>query len=569
MILKALYDYYQSQSESLPSFGSEFKEIEYVIVIDEKGEFKRFESKRIDKKRCAQFIVAKAVGRTSGAKSNILWDNGKYVLGLEDGHAECNNLFIEKIKEVAVHNPDDISINAMISFYDRSKESRVAAFEKDPLFAEIKENLGANFAFQLEGDDELIAEKRYLFTTLVEISDDTAPTGVCLITGEKGPLVRLTTSTAIAGNTATASLVGMQQKSGYDSYGKEQAYNSPISVNAEFAYTSALKKFLDKESKNKLKIGSRTYLFWGKSESDLSSQVETDFYDFLNLSIDKKDDPKEKVDKVTKLFKSIWSGKITTTLTDRFYILSLAPNIGRIAVTNWSDQTLKEFAGKILEHFNDMEIVRKFESDKPYVGIYSILSTVTLGGKISDALPNLSDAVFDSIINGKPYPFQLYTGALERIRAELPEHSLYPVRAAILKAYLNRKYRNNQHIKQLNIMLDKSNNNAGYLCGRLVAVLEKVQEDVKGGDSIRTRYLGAASTTPSTVFPAMLNLTIHHSEKLSDGSRIFYEQLKQEIICQFPSAEFPTHLDLNDQGRFFVGYYHQRNYLFTKKENKQ
>ena len=136
----------------------------------------------------------------------------------------------------------------------------------------------------------------------------------------------------------------MQQKSGYDSYGKEQAYNSPISVNAEFAYTSALKKFLDKESKNKLKIGSRTYLFWGKSESDLSSQVETDFYDFLNLSIDKKDDPKEKVDKVTKLFKSIWSGKITTTLTDRFYILSLAPNIGRIAVTNWSDQTLKEFA---------------------------------------------------------------------------------------------------------------------------------------------------------------------------------------------------------------------------------
>lgn len=381
--------------------------------------------------------------------------------------------------------------------------------------------------------------------------------------------MRLTTSTAIAGSTATASLVGMQQKSGYDSYGKEQAYNSPISVNAEFAYTSALKKFLDKESKNKLKIGSRTYLFWGKSESDLSSQVETDFYDFLNLSIDKKDDPKEKVDKVTKLFKSIWSGKITTTLTDRFYILSLAPNIGRIAVTNWSDQTLKEFAGKILEHFNDMEIVRKFESDKPYVGIYSILSTVTLGGKISDALPNLSDAVFDSIINGKPYPFQLYTGALERIRAELPEHSLYPVRAAILKAYLNRKYRNNQHIKQLNIMLDKSNNNAGYLCGRLVAVLEKVQEDVKGGDSIRTRYLGAASTTPSTVFPAMLNLTIHHSEKLSDGSRIFYEQLKQEIICQFPSAEFPTHLDLNDQGRFFVGYYHQRNDLFTKKENKQ
>lgn len=417
MILKALYDYYQSQSESLPSFGSEFKEIEYVIVIDEKGEFKRFESKRIDKRRCAQFIVAKAVGRTSGAKSNILWDNGKYVLGLEDSHTEYNNLFIEKIKEVAVHNPDDISINGMLSFYDRSKESRVVAFEKDPLFAEIKGNLGANFAFQLEGDDVLIAEKRYLFTPLVEISDDTAPTGVCLITGEKGPLVRLTSATPIAGCTSTAALVGMQINSGYDSYGKEQAYNAPISVKAEFAYTSALKKLLDKESKNKVKIGSRTYIFWGKSESNKSLQsTEKD------NSIDEDDDPNEKVGRVSKLFKGIWSGEIKTPLTDNFYILSLAPNTGRISVVNWSTRTLNDFADKILEHFKDMEIVRNFDLDKPYVGIYPILETAAIGGKISNLPQNLSDALLDSVINGTPYPVRLYASVLDRIRADLPKH---------------------------------------------------------------------------------------------------------------------------------------------------
>lgn len=116
-------------------------------------------------------------------------------------------------------------------------------------------------------------------------------------------------------------------------------------------------------------------------------------------------------------------------------------------------------------------------------------------------------------------------------------------------------------------MLDKTNDNAGYLCGRLAAVLEKIQKDAGSGDSIRTRYMGAASATPAAVFPAMLNVSVHHSDKLSEGSRIYYEQLKQEIIDKLSVDGFPNHLDLNDQGRFFVGYYHQRTDLYTKKED--
>lgn len=119
-------------------------------------------------------------------------------------------------------------------------------------------------------------------------------------------------------------------------------------------------------------------------------------------------------------------------------------------------------------------------------------------------------------------------------------------------------------------MLDKNNTNTGYLCGRLTAVLEKIQSDANTGDSIRTRYMGAASATPAAVMPAMLNLSLHHSEKLSEGSRVFYELLKQEIIDKLSAGDcFPAHLDLNDQGRFFVGYYHQRADLYTKKEDKK
>ena len=117
-------------------------------------------------------------------------------------------------------------------------------------------------------------------------------------------------------------------------------------------------------------------------------------------------------------------------------------------------------------------------------------------------------------------------------------------------------------------MLDKENTNPGYLCGRLFAVLDKIQEDASNSNSIRERYMNAASATPASVFATILNLSVHHAEKLNEGSKVYYEKLKQEIICKLPADAFPAHLDLQDQGRFFVGYYHQRQAFFQKKEDQ-
>lgn len=116
-------------------------------------------------------------------------------------------------------------------------------------------------------------------------------------------------------------------------------------------------------------------------------------------------------------------------------------------------------------------------------------------------------------------------------------------------------------------MLDKENSNQGYLCGRLFAVLDKIQQDANHINSIQERYMNAASATPAAVFATILNLSKHHAEKLSDGTKVFYEKLKQEIIDKMPADGFPTHLDLQDQGRFFVGFYHQRQDFFTKKDD--
>ncbi len=571
MILKSLYDYAQSRSGAIPPRGMERKEIEFVIVIDSEGRFKRFEHKRIDKKQCVSFLVAKGVKRTSAAKSNILWDNGKYILGKDDKNGKCNALFIEIVKEIAARHPEDTSIRAVQKYYTQPEPDREEKMAADPLYPTVEESLSANFSFRYESDDMLIVEKKYLFEHMLGETSEDSESGRCLVTGIKGPLVRTTTPTPLPGNAPSAALVAFQVNSGYDSYGKSQAYNAPISIEAEETFSAVLKRLLGKDSRNKIRLGNRILLFWGSGEQRINEEVEEGLMSIFEIPDKTAVNLDEKIDKVSKLFKSIFSGEVKTTLNDRFHILGLAPNIGRIAVVLWMDSELKVFAGKMLSHFDDMEIVDNRPPDKrrPYVGVYSMVSAVTQGGKISDALPNIVDETVKSVILGTPYPFPLYTGALQRIRAELSEMPPIIQRVAILRAYLNRKYHNQTLHKPLQVMLDKDNTNPGYLCGRLTAVLEKIQSDVKTGDSIRTSYMGAASATPAAVMPAMLNLSLHHSEKLSEGSRIYFEQLKQEIIDKLPSDGFPAHLDLNDQGRFFVGYYHQQTDLYTKKENKQ
>lgn len=567
MILKSLYDYAQAHADSIPVGGMEWKEIEFVVVIDADGNFKRFESRRIDKKHCARFLVAKGVKRTSAPKSNVLWDNGKYVLGLGEKADKCNPLFVDVVRDIFEKHPDDKSIHALSKFYDKWDSTGKSMAEADAIFSQVMDGLASNFSFRLEEDDMLIAEKKRLFNYLLNETQEEVVRGRCLVTGEYGRIVKTTTATPLPDNSPMAALVSFQTNSGYDSYGKSQAYNAPISLDAEEAYSAVLKAFLGKDSRNKVRLSDRIFLFWGSGDNEVSHELEEGLLSIFEIP-DKKDTlANEKIHKVEKLFKAVFSGEIKTTLSDRFHILGLAPNTGRIAVVMWMDSELKDFAGNMLRHFEDMEIIdiRKPEKQKPYKGVYSMISAATQGGKLSDALPRLVEATVNAVISGFGYPFPLYSQVLQRIRAELADMGVTVPRIAILKAYINRNNNNTNH-KQLLPMLDKSNTNAGYLCGRLTAVLEKIQTDAQSGDSIRTRYMGAASATPATVLPAMLNLSIHHSEKLSEATRIFYEQLKQEIVDKISDTGFPAHLDLNDQGRFFVGYYHQRANLYAKKE---
>ena len=561
MILRALYDYY-NRCDNLPAKGMEEKEIGFLVVLSPEGRFLRFEDCRLGKDRARIYLVKKHVGRSSAAVANYLYDNSAYVLGYSDKTNGKEQLYFdtfkEKVETIAKVFPDNKDIYAIQAFYKNSRDSIIQTVSQDVLWEDIRKNLSkkySTFSFRIEGDLKIVAEKK----EILQLEEcDSSDAKFCLVSGKYGVPVDTTTATMIPGSQAIAKLVAFQVNSGYDSYGKTKCGNAPISEEAEFAYTTALNSMLQKGSRNKFMLGNRTFVFWASSKNEAAVEAENSLFELLGYSEEVKDDPNANIMKARKVFESIYSGLLKTELDDRFYILGLAPNSARIAVVYWSETTLKDFAGKILNHFNDMEIHDTRKDKEPYMGIREIISSVTLGGKISDATPNLPEAVVKSIFQGLPYPQTLYSACVRRIRAE---QKLTIARAAIIKAYLNRQNNNN---KTIDIMLDKDNNNQGYLCGRLFAVLENLQFAANGQDSIRSSYMNAASTTPSTVFSTILKLSNNHYGKLAKdkkGLANFFDNQKKEIMAML--QEFPDTLELNDQGRFFLGYYHQKNY----KEN--
>lgn len=560
MILKALYDYY-NRCEGLSAKGLEQKEIGYLIVIDKDGTFVRIESRMKDKKTAQTFLVLQTIKR-SGRKyaPNILWDNYEYVIGGADESAKKHDTFIRMIEKLKEQVSSDRYLNAISEFYKKN-EKLEDIIKNDVLYEEMHKSK-KNISFLLQGESKIAAENEKVWNLILSQSADDGIYGICLVTGKKDSVARLHTTIKLTKDTGP--LVSFKTDRGYDSYGKEQGYNAQISGDAEFAYTTALNAMLQKGSHNKFSVGNRTFVFWASSNSEAAEQTEGSLFDLLGYTEEEVDDPNAKIEQVRKVFTAIYSGSLKTSLEDRFYILGLAPNSARIAVVYWSECSLKEFAGKILCHFEDMKIKDTRIDKKPYMGIKSMLAAVTLNGKQSEATPNLPEAVVKSIFQGTPYPFTLFSACIRRIRAESGNKDAIRIaRMAIIKAYLNRINDNN---KKIETMLDKSNTNQGYLCGRLFAVLENLQYAANKQDSIRSGNMNAASSTPSAVYPTILKLSNSHYSKLAKdkkGLAIYFDNQKKEIMAQI--SDFPDTLDLSDQGRFFLGYYHQKNH----EENKE
>ncbi|NMD43784.1 MAG: type I-C CRISPR-associated protein Cas8c/Csd1 [Firmicutes bacterium] len=585
MILQALKGYYDRKAADLDSGmapeGFEIKDLQFLIVISEKGEFINIEDTRekVGKRLIAKsFLLPRSTlrsGKRSYETTFLLWDHIGYLLGLptdDKKSSKQHQTWLNSLQSLPDNLKEDAGVKAMMEFYKRDD-----GFNKAIASPQILDCLKApqcNMSFRLASSDVPVPCREKVREHIagnieaagkgkdVEGSDPTIHTGTCLITGEFGEIARTHGRTPI--NKDTKSLVGFQRNSGYDSYGKEQAYNAPVIKSSEFAYVTALNTLLKSKTQRML-IGDASTVFW----SEKKSSFESDFSFFFKEP--EKDNPDAGTEKVKALFKSINSGTYLDDDGDScFYVLGLSPNAARIAVRFWQVGTISQFASRIKQHFEDFAIVKP-PSEPEFYSIWRVMVNVATQDKSENIPPNLAGDFMGSILNGSPYPATLLQAALRRIRSDT-KFGVKPIRAALIKAYLNRycRYYPNPDQKEVSMELDISQPSAGYQLGRLFAVLEKVQEEANPtiNATIRERFYGAACASPVTVFPILLRLKNHHLAKIENKGRIIYfESLLGEIMSHF--SDFQSHLDLHEQGRFAIGYYHQRQAFFTKKVKEE
>jgi CRISPR-associated protein Csd1 len=560
MILQALTQYYERKSQmgkgEIPVFGFETKVIPVIIEINQEGHLVQI---RVNDKNTpsAQYVVPQSVKRASGIVANLFWDNAEYALGLNTkGNSERvieqHVAFIERIQQLSIPAIEDDGVQAVLKFFSTFDP---VTLKNHPHWEILQSN--PNISFQLQGDDRLICQRKAVIDSLTYVTAE-KDTSICLVTGENDEPERL--HSAIKGvwgaQSSGANIVSFNLEA-FNSFAKSQGFNAPVGKKASFAYTTALNYLLRKGSEQRIQVGDASTVFW----SDKTNEFETIFSTIFG-STPKiiKDDPDRYAEAVKAVFKAPYYGKLSEDEREtQFFVLGLAPNAARIAIRFWIRGTVSAFSERIKQHFNYLEMIHG-NNDLEYLPLFILLVHVAVQGKSDNIPPNVGGEVMRSILEGRPYPFTLFSAAIRRSKSE--KNVTYP-RAAIIKAYLNRV----QNEEEIKVSLDKENTNVAYRLGRLFATLEKIQEEASPGlnATMRDRYYSAASSNPVSVFPTLLKLKNHHLSKLDNpGRKTNFEKSLGEIMNAI-SPDLPASLSIQDQGRFAVGYYHQRQDFFTKK----
>ena len=576
MILHALTQYYQRKAESddgVAPEGFENKEIPFIIVIDKQGNFIQLEDTRElkgKKKVGRTFLVPKGLGR-SGSKSyevsNLLWDHYGYVLAYagEKGQEQADKQhasFTAKVNELKQVLPDEAGVTAVAAFLSSAEEkSKVMQATNWVECAKVK---GCNLSFRLvEEAVDLVCQSKMVQDYLSVSSDNNEETddfkeGICLITGKKTLVARKHHQISGIHKQPTPFCAVDKGSTAFHSYGKKQGFAFPVGKQAMFEYTTALNTLLAGE--NRFRIGDVTTVCWGAKPTPLEESLAS------MINGGGKDNPDEHIDAVKTLYKSLYNGKYTKPDgKEKFYLLGLSPNSARIVVRFWHETTVAALSESIAAWYDDLQMVRGENSPYPeYMPLPRLLGNLVLDGKMENLPSDLIAQITDAALNNRVLPVSLLQAALRRNKAE---QKITYGRASLLKAYINRAIRAGRlkNMEELTMSLDRNRQDIGYVLGRLFAVLEKTQAEANPGlnATIADRYFGSASSTPIAVFGTLMRLLPHHLNKLEFEGRAVQLQWEIRQILEH-CQKFPNHLNLEQQGLFAIGYYHETQFLFTK-----
>ena len=594
MILQRLAEHYDRIAASdddecqLAPPGFSRQKISFRIVLEPDGRLNSIQSMLVPKGKAlvATPMLLPGQGKPSGQGLNpcFLWDNAAYMLGWtadadkRDRTLRCFEAFRKRhlAAEMSITHP---SFGAVCAFLCNWNPDR--ALEVEPELEKVATNFGV---FLIAGSMQYVHELVALPET--EVSDSVVEAlneeRLCLVTGVRAQIARLHEPKIkpVAGAQSSGALLVSFNAPSYESYGKSQSFNAPVSEDVVFRYANALNYLLERRDR-RISLGDSTVVYWADHASLLEDCLSGLFADapLQNEAVVEED--KARVEQARILLTQLRDGTSETQIdTDdgvptKFFLLGLSPNASRISVRLWVEADAHELHRRLGQHLRDIAL--SGNRDDEILTLQRIVRATGRAehdakGKLKsfdteNVSPKLAGDLARSVLTGAAYPQSLLSTMLRRIHGD---GEVAYARVAAIKANLVRSSRLRGNPLEVSTMLDPNNIDPAYCCGRAFALLEVIQKDSAGKElnrTIKDSYFSSASTTPSLVFPRLCRLSQHHLAKLEPGLRIHREKQLGEVLNKL--AVFPRLLSLEDQGKFVLGYFHQTRDIYTSKKDKE
>lgn len=626
MLIRSLCDYYDIQSargEAASDIMSE-QPVHWMVMLTPDGRVADIIDKRIEEsvpqkngkvKIVKKPIVVPLPKRTqkTGIDANIIEHRPLYIFGLnydakigltpddKTGKArKSHEAFVKKNLEFFDGIDSEIA-RAYVNFIKNWVPENET--ENEQLKKLGKEYQGSYYIFALDGSPEcklhkdkavLAKYEEIMAKAAAETAESDDGIMMCPIEGERLRAARIHDKIkGIKGGNSVGAVLVNFNSSAFESYGKSQSMNSGISEKAMKKYTSSLNKLLA-DPMHHIYSDDMTVVFFAMKHDD---KAECDLFNgYLNSSNGvTEDSTKADVKAVSEnIYYKGQTGNAQALDKDvdngvDFFVAGFTPNSSRICQKFMVRNKFGKIIDNVKQHQQDMAICGS-NGEIPLWRINNeLVSPKASARKKKDndesgaakgsdlpISPTLQSDMFQAILNGTNYPYTLLETVVRRVCTDSDTDSnnkikINEVRAGLIKAFINRKARINGDKEEITVALNPENKNPAYLCGRLFAVLEKIQleaADVKLNRTIKDAYFSSASSRPALIFPRLIDLSKFHLSKLSEGRAIYFSKLIDEIMDNIED-NLPANLSLIDKGNFQVGYFHQNSYFFTKKDKNE
>ena len=557
MIISALVQRYEDIDIPI---GWQHRDVSYGIEIDENGrllnilslETSELKGKKSILRRSRLLLPLERIRASNASKiANFLADNGGYMLGLDSVKFESAKKFHNKLL-ASIDTPQS---RAILAYFDNDAKQHLEHTKA------IKNPEQANYIFYFNGKrlDYFDEPLRKAWDQYYAVKDDDLDEDNrirCLVTGQRDTPLYAHNYIRLLYAEKRGPLIGVNWDS-FTSYGKgKDDRASEVGKYAAFAYHTALSNLLWDEKHHK-RLGEDTLLFWAEKGGENCENLFSNLCDPPNIDEDSE---------LSEIVNRISSGQMVSFDKDdfarKFFILCLAPNAARISVRFFHTDTFGNLVHHLQDHYERLAIVGDGRNKFALLPLWVILSETTIKKSAQDAHPLLAGQLLRQVLLGLPYPLTLYHAMLGRVKAG---EEINQCKAAVIKAILIKNF-NEKEVTT--VALNEQSLNKPYILGRLFSTLERLQERANKNATIRERYFSSACANPASVFPTLLKLSFHHIAKLDNA--VFFEKLIGDLLsCMVDEEPFPTTLNLEDQGRFILGYYHQRQAFFTAKMEKE